>query len=49
LEEGRQVRDKIAQERRKIEIIKERKLRELQELEIPDKYQTELAKKKVNF
>ncbi len=47
LEEGKMVRQKLEQERQKIEAIKYKKLAELQGLDIPDKYQAELAKKKI--
>lgn len=49
LEEGRKMRQKIEEERRKIEAIKQRKLQELRDLEIPEKYQAELARKKISF
>lgn len=49
LEEGRKVRQKIEDERRKIEAIKQKKLEELNNLSIPDKYKAELAKKKIAF
>jgi hypothetical protein len=47
LEEGRKVRSKIEEEKRKIEAIKHKKLEQLNNLEIPDKYKAELAKKKI--
>ncbi len=47
LEEGRKVRSKIEEEKRKIEAIKQKKLEGLNQLEIPDKYKAELAKKKI--
>ena len=47
LEEGRKVRQKIEDEKRKIEAIKQKKLEQLNNLEIPDKYKAELAKKKI--
>ena len=47
LEEGKLVRQKLEDERKKIERIKGKKLGELQGLSIPDKYQAELAKKKI--
>ncbi len=47
LEEGRKVRQKIEEEKRKIEAIKNKKLSELNGLDIPDKYKAELAKKKI--
>ena len=49
LEEGRKVRQKIEEERRKIQAIKEKKISELDNLSIPDKYKAELAKKKISF
>lgn len=49
LEEGRKVRQKIEEERRKIETIKQKKINELDNLAIPDKYKAELAKKKITF
>ena len=47
MEEGRKVRSKIEEEKRKIEAIKQKKLEDLNQLEIPDKYKAELAKKKI--
>lgn len=47
LEEGRLVRQKMAEEKRKLEQIKERKLNELDQLGIDGKYKAELAKKKI--
>ena len=49
LEEGKKVRQKIDDERRKIEAIKAKKLTELTGLDIPEKYTAELAKKKIAF
>lgn len=49
LEEGRKVRQKIEEERRKIEAIKQKKITQMDQLNIPDKYKAELAKKKVTF
>ena len=49
LEEGRKVRQRIEEERRKVEAIKNKKLGELNNLSIPDKYKAELAKKKITF
>lgn len=49
LEEGRKVRQKIEDERRKIESIKGKKLDQLIGMEIPEKYTAELAKKKIAF
>lgn len=47
LEEGRKLRAKMDGERRKVEAIKQQKLGELQGLGIEEKYQAELARKKV--
>lgn len=47
LEEGKKVRQKLEEERLKIEGIKQRKLNELQNLGVEQKYQYELAKKKI--
>ena len=47
LEEGKKVRQKLEEERLKIEGIKQRKLNELQTLGVEQKYQYELAKKKI--
>jgi len=49
LEEGRKVRQKLDDERKKIEAIKARKIQELKGLDIPEKYQAELARKKIAF
>jgi len=49
LEEGRKVRQKIDEERNKIEIIKEKKLNGLKGIGIEEKYTAELAKKKIKF
>lgn len=49
LEEGRKIRQKIDEERHKIEAIKQKKLQELNTLNIPEKYTAELAKKKIAF
>lgn len=49
LEEGRKIRQKIDDERVKIEAIKQKKLGELGALNIPEKYAAELAKKKIAF
>ena len=46
-EEGDRLRHALAAERAKLEAIKQRKLDELQHGGIPDKYRTELAKKKI--
>ena len=48
LEEGRQVRNKIEMERLKLEAIKQKKLAGIQHLGIHEKYQAELAKKKIH-
>lgn len=47
LEEGRKVRQKLEDERLKVEGIKKQKLASLQDIGIEDKYQAELAKKKI--
>jgi hypothetical protein len=47
LEEGRQLRKGIEEEKARLEMIKEKKLRELQEEEVPEKYTSELARKKI--
>jgi len=47
LEEGRLVRQKQDSEKRKLESIRQRKLGELKEIGINDKYKAELAKKKI--
>ena len=47
LEEGKKVRQKLEEERLKIEGIKQRKLNDLQSLGVEQKYQYELAKKKI--
>lgn len=47
LEEGRKVRQKLEEEKMKVEGIKQRKLGELKKLGIHDKYQHDLAKKKI--
>jgi hypothetical protein len=48
LEEGRRVRQKLEDERLKVEGIKKKKLDGLQTIGIAEKYQAELAKKKIN-
>lgn len=48
LEEGRRVRQKLEDERLKVEGIKKAKLSGLQGIGIAEKYQAELAKKKIN-
>jgi hypothetical protein len=47
LEEGKRVRQKLEDDRLKIEAIKQQKLLGIQRLGIADKYTTELAKKKI--
>lgn len=47
LEEGKKVRQKLEDDRLKVEGIKQRKLNELQQLGVEQKYQYELAKKKI--
>ena len=47
LEEGRKVRQRIEDERLKVEKIKADKLNGLKDLGIDNKYQTDLAKKKI--
>ena len=47
LEEGRKVRQRIEDERKKVEGIKMTKLKQLQTLGIEEKYQADLAKKRV--
>lgn len=47
LEEGKRVRSKLAEDRMKIESIKARKLEEINQLGIEEKYRAELAKKKI--
>ena len=47
LEEGRKVRQRIEDERLKVEGIKAQKLGGLKDLGIADKYQADLSKKKI--
>ena len=47
LEEGKRVRSKLAEDRMKIESIKARKLEEINQLGIEEKYRAELPKKKI--
>jgi len=49
LEEGNIVRASIGSERRKLEKIKNRKIDELKKTGVPDKYWSELAKKKISI
>lgn len=48
LEEGRRIRQEQAEERRRLEQIKERKLNELKHLGISEKYTADLNKKKIS-
>jgi len=48
LEEGNIVRSDLAAEKRKLDSIKNRKIKELQKQGVPEKYWSELAKKKYN-
>lgn len=47
LEEGKKVRQKLEDERLKLEAIKQSKLNSIQDMGIEKKYQYELAKKKI--
>jgi hypothetical protein len=47
LEEGKKVRQKLEDDRLKVEAIKQKKLGQIQDLGIENKYQYELAKKKI--
>lgn len=47
LEEGKRVRQKLEDDRLKVEAIKQKKLGQIQDLGIEQKYQYELAKKKI--
>ena len=47
LEEGKKVRQRIEDERLKVERIKQAKLEGLQQLGIESKYQADLAKKRI--
>ncbi|CAK89143.1 unnamed protein product (macronuclear) [Paramecium tetraurelia] len=47
LEEGKKIKDRLNQEKRLLESIKDTKLKDLNEKSIPDKYKAELAKKKI--
>eukprot|EP00656_Telonema_subtile_P019288 TRINITY_DN20565_c0_g1_i1.p1 TRINITY_DN20565_c0_g1~~TRINITY_DN20565_c0_g1_i1.p1 ORF type:complete len:512 (+),score=202.30 TRINITY_DN20565_c0_g1_i1:257-1792(+) len=49
LEEGRKLRKEINKEKAHLERIKERKLEELKNMKIPDKYLIELARHQVDF
>ena len=48
LEEGNSVRQQIAAERVKLEKIKDRKIEELKKCGVPEKYWSELARKKIS-
>ena len=47
LEEGKKLRQQHLEEKMKLEHIKSRKLKELEELGVPDKYRAELERKRV--
>ncbi len=47
LEEGKKIKDKLAAEKRLLEHIKQEKITELKSHDIPDKYQAELARKRI--
>lgn len=47
LEEGRKVRQKQEDEKKKLENIKKKKITNLQDLGVPDKYQAELNRKRI--
>jgi len=47
LEEGKKIKDKLSNEKKLLEAVKEEKLNDLQAIGIPEKYQAELAKKKI--
>ena len=49
LEEGKKIKDKLAAERKALEQIKEEKLQELKSQGIPQKYQGDLARKRIIF
>lgn len=49
LEEGKKIRQRLEDERSKVEGIKQRKMVELNDLGISDKYKAELAKKKITW
>merc|ERR1719284_2003073 len=48
LEEGRKIRERLQRERVHLEMVKERKLRELRAAGVPEKYVAELVKMKVS-
>jgi len=47
LEEGKKIKDKLLAEKQLLENIKDKKLNGLYELNVPDRYTAELAKKKI--
>jgi len=47
LQEGKHIEKELEAEKRKLERLKQQKLQELEKVGVPDKYRTELAKKKV--
>lgn len=49
LDEGNQVRREIAAERAKLEGIKAKKIEELKKMGVPQKYWSELARKKISI
>lgn len=49
LEEGKKIRDKMLNEKKLLENIKDTKLKGLNDNYIPDKYKAELARKKINI
>lgn len=49
LEEGRRVRQNLEKEKRRLEEIKNKKLKEMQDLGISSKYQADLSRKKITF
>merc|ERR1712195_396085 len=49
LEEGRKLRKEIQKEKGHLERIKDRKIQELSQMGIPDKYLIELARHKIDF
>lgn len=49
LEEGRRLREEAARGQQRLLQIKEKKLRELEELGVPPKYRAELERKKVTI
>lgn len=49
MEEGKKIRDKMLNEKRLLENIKDKKLKQLNDHSIPDKYKAELSRKKINI